>query len=202
MGFSAHNCENLATFLSMLEAGPSKTPAGPGPLSGALSTADGSGGCLCMRANPPSLPVPILPTSSQQRKIYHPVSEAGKSRGGRTVSLAPGGRHLLSREWRDNDSLGRSRLQLHGRKPDGLESFQNLGFSGGFGLFLSGRLKERLSCFSQDQCFQHFKKLSPWGTKTNKPKKQNWLERACNGCLTTRRACQFIPEKWYKSGGA
>lgn len=52
-------------------------------------------------------------------------------------------------------------------------------------LFLSGRLKKRLSYFPREQSLSHFKKLSL------REKKKISFERACNGSLTTRCACQF-----------
>lgn len=51
-------------------------------------------------------------------------------------------------------------------------------------LFLSGRLKKRLSYFPREQSLSHFKKLSLREKKIS-------FERACNGSLTTRCACQF-----------
>ena len=58
-------------------------------------------------------------------------------------------------------------------------------------LFLSGRLKERLSYFPRERWLQHFKKLSPWGKKIQ-------FERACNGSLTACWAVQFIREKYHR----
>ena len=59
-------------------------------------------------------------------------------------------------------------------------------------LFLSGRLKERLSYFPREPLLLDFKKLRPWEKKIP-------FERAANSSLTTCCVAQFITEKYARS---